>query len=84
MLYPSRVVTAYSYALSFFADHLQQLSESNGKAITRQQRVTYPTGPLLVSGEGTNVQHFFQLIHQGPDKIPVEFLKVRKFLLKQL
>ena len=38
---------------------------------------------MLVSGEGTNVQHsFFQLIHQGPDKIPVEFIKVAQVPFK--
>jgi glucose-6-phosphate isomerase len=37
--------------------------------------VTTPTGPLVWGEPGTNGQHaFFQLLHQGTDFIPVEFL----------
>ena len=37
--------------------------------------VATPTGPLVWGEPGTNGQHaFFQLLHQGTDVIPVEFL----------
>jgi glucose-6-phosphate isomerase len=50
--------------------------ESNGKSVDRYgRRVPYPTGPVLWGEPGTNAQHsFFQLIHQGTDVIPVEFI----------
>ena len=50
--------------------------ESNGKSVTLEGRpVTTPTGPLVWGEPGTNGQHaFFQLLHQGTDVIPIEFL----------
>jgi glucose-6-phosphate isomerase len=75
-----RAVVPYSQRLRLFPAFLQQLEmESNGK------RVTDTGGPLAretaaaVFGDaGTNGQHaFFQLIHQGTDVIPVDFVAVR-------
>ncbi|NBB90281.1 MAG: glucose-6-phosphate isomerase [Spirochaetes bacterium] len=76
-----RNVLGYSQALSRFPAHLQQLDmESNGKSVNRDgARVPYPTGPLVFGEPGTNGQHsFYQLLHQGTDIIPLQFLGFRQ------
>ncbi|WP_084652613.1 glucose-6-phosphate isomerase [Mesorhizobium sp. WSM1293] len=75
--YPARAVIPYDQRLSRLPAYLQQLDmESNGKSVTLEgTAVTTPTGPLVWGEPGTNGQHaFFQLLHQGTDFIPVEFL----------
>jgi glucose-6-phosphate isomerase len=75
--YPARAVIPYDQRLSRLPAYLQQLDmESNGKSVTLQSgKVTTPTGPLVWGEPGTNGQHaFFQLLHQGTDVIPIEFL----------
>ncbi|MER8523673.1 glucose-6-phosphate isomerase [Mesorhizobium sp. M0644] len=75
--YPARAVIPYNQRLSRLPAYLQQLDmESNGKSVTLEGgAVTTPTGPLVWGEPGTNGQHaFFQLLHQGTDFIPVEFL----------
>ena len=75
--YPARAVIPYDQRLSRFPAYLQQLDmESNGKQVTIDgSAVATPTGPLVWGEPGTNGQHaFFQLLHQGTDVIPVEFL----------
>ena len=75
--YPARAVIPYDQRLSRLPAYLQQLDmESNGKSVTLDGTpVTTPTGPLVWGEPGTNGQHaFFQLLHQGTDVIPVEFL----------
>ena len=75
--YPARAILPYDQRLSRFAAYLQQLDmESNGKRVTREgERVARSTGPLVFGEPGTNGQHaFYQLIHQGTDVIPCEFL----------
>jgi glucose-6-phosphate isomerase len=75
--YPARAVIPYDQRLSRLPAYLQQLDmESNGKGVTIDgEPVTTPTGPLVWGEPGTNGQHaFFQLLHQGTDVIPVEFL----------
>ena len=75
--YPARAVIPYDQHLSRLPAYLQQLDmESNGKSVTLDgTAVTTPTGPLVWGEPGTNGQHaFFQLLHQGTDFIPVEFL----------
>ena len=75
--YPARAVIPYDQRLSRLPAYLQQLDmESNGKSVTVDSKpVTTPTGPLVWGEPGTNGQHaFFQLLHQGTDIIPVEFL----------
>jgi glucose-6-phosphate isomerase len=75
--YPARAVIPYEQRLSRFPAYLQQLDmESNGKSVTLEGGpVTTPTGPLVWGEPGTNGQHaFFQLLHQGTDVIPIEFL----------
>ncbi|MFI0843837.1 glucose-6-phosphate isomerase [Mesorhizobium sp. IMUNJ 23232] len=75
--YPARAVIPYDQHLSRLPAYLQQLDmESNGKGVTLDgAKATTPTGPLVWGEPGTNGQHaFFQLLHQGTDFIPVEFL----------
>ena len=70
-------VIPYDQYLQYFPAYLQQLDmESNGKFIDAAGNiVTYSTGPVLFGGAGTNVQHsFFQLIHQGTDIVPCDFI----------
>ncbi len=75
--YKSTVVLPYSQALSRFPAHLQQADmESNGKSVNRfGEPVGYPTGPVLFGEPGTNGQHsFYQLLHQGTDIVPLQFI----------
>ena len=75
--YPSRAVIPYDQRLARLPAYLQQLDmESNGKGVTLAgEAVDGVTGPVVWGEPGTNGQHaFFQLIHQGTDIIPVEFL----------
>ncbi|MET3661644.1 glucose-6-phosphate isomerase [Aquamicrobium ahrensii] len=75
--YPARAVIPYDQRLSRLPAYLQQLDmESNGKSMSLDGTpVVTPTGPLVWGEPGTNGQHaFFQLLHQGTDIIPVEFL----------
>ncbi|HEV7310873.1 glucose-6-phosphate isomerase [Ensifer sp.] len=75
--YPSRAILPYDQRLSRFPAYLQQLDmESNGKAVTLDSTpVEYSTGPVVWGEPGTNGQHaFYQLIHQGTDTIPAEFM----------
>ncbi|MBI0003991.1 glucose-6-phosphate isomerase [Bartonella sp. M0177] len=75
--YPTRAVIPYEERLSRLPAYLQQLDmESNGKHVTIDGKpVTMPTGPVVWGEPGTNGQHaFFQLLHQGTDIIPVEFI----------
>jgi glucose-6-phosphate isomerase len=74
-------VLPYSEALSRFPAHLQQLDmESNGKSVNREGKpVAYKTGPLVFGEPGTNGQHsFYQLLHQGTDALPLQFIGFRK------
>jgi len=75
--HPSRAIIPYDQRLARFPAYLQQLDmESNGKSVRKDGTpVTGPTGPIVWGEPGTNGQHaFFQLIHQGTDVIPVEFI----------
>ncbi len=79
--YGSTAILPYSQALSRFPAHLQQLDmESNGKSVNRfGEPVSYPTGPVIFGEPGTNGQHsFYQLLHQGTDIIPLQFVGFRK------
>ena len=75
--YPSRAIIPYDQRLSRFPAYLQQLDmESNGKRVARSgAALKRASGPIVWGEPGTNGQHaFFQLLHQGTDVIPVEFL----------
>jgi glucose-6-phosphate isomerase len=73
----SHAVLPYDQYMHRFPAYLQQLDmESNGKSVDRQgQPVDYATGPVVFGEPGTNGQHaFYQLIHQGTQLIPCDFL----------
>jgi glucose-6-phosphate isomerase len=73
----SHCVLAYAHALRLLPAYLQQLEmESNGKSVDREGRaVPYATAPVLWGGEGTVSQHsFHQLLHQGTQAVPVDFI----------
>ena len=75
--YPSRALIAYDQRLARFAAYVQQLDmESNGKRVDKKGNpLQRASGPIVWGEPGTNSQHaFFQLLHQGTDTIPVEFL----------
>lgn len=79
--YPTVAIIPYSQALLRFPAHLQQLDmESNGKRIDKTGHpVDFSTGPIIWGEPGTNGQHsFYQLIHQGTDVIPLEFIGFHK------
>ena len=77
---PAYGVIPYCQHLRRFPAWLQQVDmESNGKSVTSNgQVVAGSTGPLVFGEPGTDAQHsFFQLIHQGTDIIPLDFIGVR-------
>ena len=83
--YPATAVLPYSQALSRFPAHLQQVDmESNGKSVNRfGEPLNYPTGPVIFGEPGTNGQHsFYQLLHQGTDIIPLQFIGFRNSQLE--
>lgn len=72
-----QVIAPYAQGLELLVDHLQQLEmESNGKRVTHiGQPVDYATGAPLWGGVGSSAQHaFFQLLHQGTETLPVDFI----------
>ncbi len=78
---PTVALIPYDQRLSRFAAYVQQLDmESNGKGVTREGApVTSATGPVIWGEPGTNAQHsFFQLLHQGTNVIPVDFITARE------
>ncbi len=73
----SHAVLPYSESLSRFPAYLQQLDmESNGKSVRQDgSDATHQTGPVIWGEAGTNGQHaFHQLLHQGPDWVPIDFI----------
>ncbi len=79
--FTSRCIAPYSHGLRRLSAYLQQLEmESNGKGVDWQgQPLDYATSPVIWGEPGTNGQHaFFQMIHQGQDVIPVEFIVLRR------
>ncbi|WP_374306239.1 glucose-6-phosphate isomerase [Methylocella sp.] len=75
--FPTHAVIPYDQRLVRFPAYLQQLDmESNGKSVGRDgRRVRLDTAPVVWGEPGTNGQHaFFQLLHQGTQIVPVDFL----------
>jgi glucose-6-phosphate isomerase len=73
----THAILPYDQYMHRFAAYFQQGDmESNGKSVDRNgNRVTYPTGPVIWGEPGTNGQHaFYQLIHQGTQMIPADFI----------
>ena len=80
MKFGSLAVIPYSSALSRFPAYLQQLwMESNGKSVDKEgNKVKLNTCPVIFGEPGTNSQHsFFQMLHQGTEVIPVDFIVVK-------
>ncbi len=73
----SQAILPYDQYMVHFPAYFQQGDmESNGKSVTKQgEQVGYSTGPVIWGQPGTNGQHaFYQLIHQGTQVIPCDFL----------
>jgi glucose-6-phosphate isomerase len=73
----SEAILPYDQYMHRFAAYFQQGNmESNGKYTDRNgDPVPYATGPVIWGEPGTNGQHaFYQLIHQGTQKIPCDFI----------
>jgi glucose-6-phosphate isomerase len=74
---PTEAILPYDQYMHRFAAYFQQGNmESNGKCVDRNgNRVGYDTGPVIWGEPGTNGQHaFYQLIHQGSQLIPCDFI----------
>jgi glucose-6-phosphate isomerase len=79
--FASRSVAPYHSALKRYPAYLQQLEmESNGKRVDQTgAALPFGTAPVLWGEPGTNGQHaYFQMLHQGTDVVPVEFVAVRR------
>ncbi len=75
--YPTRAVLPYEQRLARLPAYLQQLEmESNGKGVAMDGTgLPFASGPVVWGEPGTNGQHaFYQLIHQGTQVVPCEFL----------
>lgn len=73
----THAVIPYEQYLNRFPEYLQQLDmESNGKSVNAVgNEVNHSTGSVVWGTAGTNSQHsFFQLIHQGTQIIPADFI----------
>jgi glucose-6-phosphate isomerase len=84
--FPTLAILPYSQALHRFPAHLQQCDmESNGKSTDRNGRtVKGATGPIIWGEPGTNGQHaFYQLLHQGTEVVPVEFIGFKQSQYEQ-
>ena len=79
--YPTRAVLPYEQRLARLPAYLQQLEmESNGKRVSMDGRdLAVASGPVVWGEPGTNGQHaFYQLIHQGTEPVPAEFIAARE------
>jgi glucose-6-phosphate isomerase len=79
--FTSRSIAPYHSGLQRLPAYLQQLEmESNGKRVDLAgEPLPYQTAPVLWGEPGTNGQHaYFQMLHQGSEVVPVEFIAVRK------
>ncbi|WP_297771003.1 glucose-6-phosphate isomerase [uncultured Roseovarius sp.] len=75
--YGTRAVLPYDQRLRRLPAYLQQLEmESNGKRVTMAgEALDRASGPVVWGEPGTNGQHaFYQLIHQGTEVVPCEFM----------
>jgi len=79
--YNSQAVIPYADDLGSFPKFLQQLDmESNGKSVDKDgNEVDYNTATVIWGEAGTDCQHsFFQLLHQGTNVMPVDFIGISK------
>ncbi len=78
----THAILPYSQYLRHLPAYLQQADmESNGKSVANNgENVDWKTGPIIWGETGTNGQHaFYQLIHQGTEIIPCDFIAVARF-----
>ncbi|MET0541149.1 MAG: glucose-6-phosphate isomerase [Variovorax sp.] len=78
--FTTRSIAPYHSALKRLPAYLQQLEmESNGKQVDLDGKpLAFGTSPVLWGEPGTNGQHaYFQMLHQGTDVTPLEFVAVR-------
>jgi glucose-6-phosphate isomerase len=77
---PTQLLSTYPSRLARFAPFVQQMDmESNGKRTHLDGTAcTVGTGPIVWGGLGIDGQHaYFQLLHQGQHRVPVEFVGVQ-------
>ncbi len=73
----SQAILPYDQSLSLFPNYLQQLEmESNGKSVHRDgSPLENKSCPVIWGSVGTNSQHsFHQLLHQGTQTVPADFI----------
>ena len=76
---PTHLISPYASRLSHFAPFIQQMDmESNGKGVhVDGSPASVQTGPIVWGGLGIDGQHaYFQLLHQGTHRVPVDFIGV--------
>jgi glucose-6-phosphate isomerase len=81
----ANAILPYDERLRFLPEYLAQLEmESNGKSVTHSGKaVAFCTSPLLFGAVGSNAQHaFYQLLHQGTQKVACDFIVPIKRLSK--
>ena len=79
--FSTQAVIPYDQRLGRFPAYLQQLEmESNGKHVKLDGTpATMATSPIIFGEPGTNGQHaFFQMLHQGTEPVPIDFLIAAK------
>ena len=79
--YATQAVIPYDNRLARFPAYLQQLEmESNGKHTQLDgDAADMATSPIIFGEPGTNGQHaFFQMLHQGTEPVPIDFLLAAK------
>ncbi len=77
----TQAVIPYDQRLGRFPAYLQQLEmESNGKHTQLDgSPADMATSPVIFGEPGTNGQHaFFQMLHQGTEPVPIDFLLAAK------
>ncbi len=75
--YKTRALLPYFQSLGKLPAHTQQVEmESNGKLVNIEGKpLSFETGEVVFGEPGTNGQHsFYQLIHQGTQIIPCDFI----------
>ena len=79
--YETHGIFPYDQRLVQLIPYLSQMfMESGGKSVDREgNKVSYQTSPIIWGGVGTDIQHsFFQLLHQGTQRVPCDFIVVAK------
>ncbi|MAC61665.1 MAG: glucose-6-phosphate isomerase [SAR116 cluster bacterium] len=77
----SHCIVPYDSNLAYLPSYLQQLEmESNGKSVSiNGDFIESHSAPVIWGLVGSDSQHsFFQMLHQGSDKIPIDIMVARK------